>query len=88
MPLLILRKRLLPCSRLAWCEGAVVRIAHQVSGPAQVAPTMANRIAFEIALRGLEPFPGILLGGARRFGFDGLNDQIADALYHLGATLC
>jgi hypothetical protein len=69
-------------------EGAAVRIVHQVSGPAQVAPTMANRIAFETALRGLEPFPGVLLGGARRFGFDGLNDQIADALYHLGATSC
>jgi hypothetical protein len=69
-------------------EGAVVRIAHKISGPTQVAPTVANRIAFETALHGLESFPGVLLGGARRFGFDGLNDQIADALYHQGATSC
>jgi len=69
-------------------EGAVVRIAHKVSGPAQIAPTMTNRIAFETALRNLEPFPGILLGGARRFGFDALNDQIADAIYHAGAISC
>ena len=69
-------------------EGATVQIAHRISGPAQVAPTLANRMAFETALRSLESFPGVLLGGARRFGFDGLNDQIIDALYYTGATQC
>jgi hypothetical protein len=69
-------------------DGAVVRIAHQISGPAQVAPTMANRRIFETALRNIEPFAGILLSGARRFGFDALNDQIVDAMYYAGAALC
>ena len=66
---------------------AVVKPVHQVSGPAQTVPSAANRQAFEAARTVLAAFRGTLLGGARRFGFDGLNDQIADALY-FGATRC
>jgi hypothetical protein len=69
-------------------DGAEVRLAHQITGPSQIAPTAANRSIFEAALTHLTPFRGVLLGGARRFGFESLNDQLADALYYSGAIPC
>ena len=66
---------------------AEVKLVHQVKAAAQVAPVAASRNAFETARRGLEHFSGVLLGGSRRFGFDSLNDQIADALFY-GECLC
>ncbi len=67
--------------------GAAVSLVHQVTGPAQTAPTLANARRFERAQASLAAFPGVLLGGLRRFLFDGLNDQITDAMY-FGATRC
>jgi hypothetical protein len=69
-------------------EGAEVRLAHQITAPSQIAPTSANRSIFDTALTHLVPFRGILLGGARRFGFESLNDQLADALYYSRAISC
>ena len=60
---------------------------HQLSGPARPTPTLANRLAFEAAAASLQAAGLNLLAGTRRFGFDGLNDQIADGL-HFGATRC
>jgi hypothetical protein len=70
-------------------DGARLSEIHRLTGPAQSAPIPANRSAFIMALdrfRALAPGAAIL-GGARRFGWDSLNDQITDAL-HFGATRC
>ena len=68
-------------------SSAVIEPVHQVTGRVQIAPTPANRRQFEDAQTCLSGFQGVLLGGLRRFLFDGLNDQIADALF-FGATRC
>ena len=67
--------------------GATVEIVHQVTGRAQIVPTPASRRHFEDAQTCLAAFKGMLLGGLRRFLFDGLNDQITDAMF-FGATRC
>ncbi len=68
-------------------SGAAVELVHQVTGKAQIAPTPENRRKFEDARTCLSGFQGVLLGGLRRFLFDGLNDQITEALF-FGATRC
>ena len=67
--------------------GGTVEIVHQVTGRAQIVPTPASRRHFEDAQTCLAEFKGVLLGGLRRFLFDGLNDQITDAMF-FGATRC
>ncbi len=67
--------------------GGTVELVHQVTGLAQTVPTPACRQDFEEAQACLAGFEGILLGGLRRFLFDGLNDQIVDAMF-FGATRC
>ena len=67
--------------------GATVRPVHQVTAPAQAAPTAANLHRFEEALarfRCLSPACAVV-GHARRFGWDSMNDQLADAI-HFGAS--
>ena len=64
-----------------------VELIHQVTGRAQVAPTLANKRRFEEAQTCLAAFKGVRLGGLRRFLFDSLNDQIMDAMF-FGATRC
>lgn len=69
--------------------GAALQRLGSLTGPAQVAPTRANRSRFESALSRFRElrFRGALLGAARRFGWGSLNDQIADGL-HFGAARC
>ena len=64
-----------------------VELIHQVTGRAQVVPTLANKRRFEEAQTCLAAFKGVRLGGLRRFLFDSLNDQIMDAMF-FGATRC
>jgi hypothetical protein len=69
--------------------GSSLRALHQLTGPAQPAPSKANRDRFAEAIGRFNEFgfAGSLLGAARRFGWGSLNDQIADGLYY-GATRC
>jgi hypothetical protein len=71
-------------------EGAEVALLHAVTAPAQVAPTFSNRRLFDAArdafIHGFG-WRGTIFGAARRFGFDSLNDGIAEAL-HFGETQC
>ena len=85
-----------PCEKLAAAAlrqagllraSGMVKLVHQATGPAQTVPTGASQRHFEAAQNSLAAFRGVLLGGVRRFMFDGLNDQITDALF-FGATRC
>ena len=68
---------------------ASVTPVHQVTAASQTAPTAINRDRFNQAAASLraQGMRAAILGGARRFGWDSLNDQIADAI-HYGATRC
>lgn len=68
-------------------DRAVIRPVHQVVAPAQVAPTAANQLRFNQAFAHLQTLGPrcAVLGNARRFGWDSLNDQLADAI-HFGAS--
>ncbi|MBO1076077.1 serine/threonine-protein kinase [Roseomonas marmotae] len=64
--------------------GAAPRLLHALAGPAQVAPSEANRQAHETAATAFRTALGgrpRILGGARRFGFESFNDQMVDGLH-------
>ncbi len=67
--------------------GAALHPIHRLSGPAQLVPSPANRAAFLEAAARVTALGVHLLGGLRRFGFDSLNDQVADGL-HFGECRC
>ena len=70
-------------------DGARLTELHRLTAPAQTAPIPANRDAFghaQARLRSRIP-AATILGSARRFGWDSLNDQIVDALF-FGASRC
>lgn len=64
--------------------GADITLLHKISGPAQPAPTLANRDRFMQARHQLDVmgFEATLVGGLRRFGWGSLNDHIIDGLYY------
>jgi hypothetical protein len=63
--------------------GASIRLLKSFHGPAQTAATFGNRAAFAAARHAFvaQGWTGIVLGPARRFGFESLNDLIVEALY-------
>jgi hypothetical protein len=69
--------------------GANVRPIKSFHGPAQVAPTFGNRALFAEARDAFAErrWAGTVLGPARRFGFESVNDQIVEAL-HLAEIQC
>ena len=68
---------------------APVTPVHQITAASQTAPTAINRDRFNHAATSLraQGMRAAILGSARRFGWDSLNDQIADAI-HYGAARC
>lgn len=70
-------------------SGATTRLVKSFHGPAQVAATFDNRTRFATALGGFAQlgWNGTVLGPARRFGFESVNDQIVEAL-HTAEALC
>ena len=66
---------------------AVVRLVHAVSAPGAPVASCGNRATFQAAAAQVGDWGVDLLAGARRFGFDSLNDQIADGL-HFGECRC
>jgi hypothetical protein len=70
-------------------SGSTMRLLTSFHGPAQTAATFRNRAAFQAARDAFAAlgWPGIVLGPARRFGFESLNDLIVEALF-LAETSC
>ncbi len=69
-------------------SGATARLVKSFHGPAQVAANFDNRARFAMARDGFAQlgWAGTLLGPARRFGFESLNDQIVEALHTAEAS--
>jgi hypothetical protein len=70
-------------------SGATMRLVKSFHGPAQVAASFDNRALFATAHGGFAQlgWVGTVLGPARRFGFESVNDQIVEAL-HTAEALC
>ncbi|MBV8651825.1 MAG: NAD(P)/FAD-dependent oxidoreductase [Alphaproteobacteria bacterium] len=70
-------------------SGGSARLLKSFHGPAQTAASFDNRTRFTAARDSFAQlgWAGTVLGPARRFGFDSLNDQLVEAL-HLAEAQC
>jgi hypothetical protein len=70
-------------------SGGSMRLVKSFQGAAQIAASFDNRMRFTAARDGFARlgWAGTVLGPARRFAFDSLNDQLVEAL-HLAEARC